>query len=48
MHLASALALQKGSIILCLALRLLVVFIENILYTIEARNEELLHSSLPK
>ena len=36
MHLASALALQKGSIILCLALRLLVVFIENIRNSVDA------------
>ena len=40
---------QRGSpIILCFALRLLVVFIENIRNPIEARNGGLPHSSLPK
>ena len=44
-----ALFTQRGSsIILCFALRLLVVFIENIRDPIEARNGGLPHSSLPK
>ena len=44
-----ALFTQRGSsIILCFALRLLVVFIENIRNPIEARNGGLPHSSLPK
>jgi len=44
-----ALFTQRGSsIIICFALRLLVVFIENIRNPIEARNGSLPHSSLPK
>ena len=44
-----ALFTQRGSsIILCFALRLLVVFIENIRNPIQARNGSLPHSSLTK
>jgi hypothetical protein len=44
-----ALFTQRGSsIIICFALRLLVVFIENIRNPIEARNGGLPHSSLTK